>query len=140
MPTEDPTLLGIVWGVVATWWVGVLVGVPLAAVAQLGNRPQFTARMLLGPIAALMACTAVLAATAGSLGYRATLAGRFQLFPHLAERIPAEKHALFAADLWAHNASYLGGFVGGALVMLWVWRARGRAAQERNANSGELPS
>ena len=38
--TDDPTLLGIGWGVLATWWVGVILGIPLAAAARLGNRPK----------------------------------------------------------------------------------------------------
>ena len=35
--TDDPFLLALVWGVLATWWVGVLLGVPLAAAARLGR-------------------------------------------------------------------------------------------------------
>ena len=36
--TDDPTLLGIGWGIIATWWVGLLLGVPLAVVARAGSR------------------------------------------------------------------------------------------------------
>jgi len=32
-PTDDPTLLGLGWGVLATWWVGVLLGLGLAVAA-----------------------------------------------------------------------------------------------------------
>ncbi len=32
--TNDPTLLGIGWGILATWWVGILLGVPLAIAAR----------------------------------------------------------------------------------------------------------
>src|SRR5688500_10199748 len=38
--TEDPTLLGLGWGVIATWWVGLIMGLPLAVAARLGKRPQ----------------------------------------------------------------------------------------------------
>jgi hypothetical protein len=34
IPTDDPTALGIVWGIVATWWVGVIMGIPLATVSR----------------------------------------------------------------------------------------------------------
>ncbi len=30
-PTVNPTLLALGWGVIASWWVGVLVGIPLAS-------------------------------------------------------------------------------------------------------------
>ncbi len=33
---RDPTLLGLVWGVIATWWVGLLLGVPLGVLCRLG--------------------------------------------------------------------------------------------------------
>jgi hypothetical protein len=42
--TESPTLLGIGWGIIATWWVGVILGVPLATAARIGGRPQRSAR------------------------------------------------------------------------------------------------
>ena len=32
--SEDPTVLGLVWGVVATWWVGAILGTLLAVAAR----------------------------------------------------------------------------------------------------------
>ncbi|MEX0794660.1 MAG: hypothetical protein WD045_16100 [Pirellulaceae bacterium] len=34
--TEAPTLLGLGWGIIATWWVGLILGVGLAMVARIG--------------------------------------------------------------------------------------------------------
>ncbi|MGH7224723.1 MAG: hypothetical protein ACRELF_15990, partial [Gemmataceae bacterium] len=42
----------------------------------------------------------------------------------LASRVPREKHIVFLADLWAHSASYLIGFLGGIAVIVSVWRSR----------------
>ena len=50
--TDDPTLLGIGWGIIATWWVGVLLGIPLAMVARLGSRPKRSVGSLLTVISA----------------------------------------------------------------------------------------
>ncbi|MBV8223051.1 MAG: hypothetical protein JO293_06785, partial [Candidatus Eremiobacteraeota bacterium] len=36
-PTDDPTLLGLGWGVVATWWVGLVLGAGLAVAARAGR-------------------------------------------------------------------------------------------------------
>jgi hypothetical protein len=36
--TNDPTLLAFGWGTIATWWVGVLLGIPLATATRLGIR------------------------------------------------------------------------------------------------------
>jgi hypothetical protein len=48
--TDHPTLLGIGWGIFATWWVGLFLGIPLAAFARIGKRPKRTARSLVRPI------------------------------------------------------------------------------------------
>jgi len=122
--TSDPTLLGIVWGVVATWWVGVLLGVPLATVARVGSRPKRSAASLIRPMMMLLVCCAILATLAGAIGCFAASKGWVRLFGWLAEAVPQEKHVAFLTDLWAHNASYLGGFVGGIGLIVWVWRSR----------------
>lgn len=31
--TDSPTLLGFGWGVIATWWVGLILGLPLSLAA-----------------------------------------------------------------------------------------------------------
>jgi hypothetical protein len=49
----------------------------------------------------------------------------------MAEKVPSEKHISFLTNLWAHNASYLGGFVGDIIVMIWVWCSRRRAPQAK---------
>lgn len=124
VPTEDPTILGIVWGIVASWWVGVILGVPLATSARIGTRPKETAGSLARPIAILFACSAVLAVLAGFMGYVAASMGWVWLVGPIAENVPQEKHILFLVDLWAHGASYFGGFIGGLILIVWVWRSR----------------
>src|SRR5947199_10373702 len=52
--TDDPTLLGLGWGVIATWWVGLILGVPLALCSRVGAWPQFTAGRLGRPLAVLL--------------------------------------------------------------------------------------
>ena len=45
-PTEDPLLLGLAWGVYATWWMGALFGGILAAACTAGSRPPIPARSI----------------------------------------------------------------------------------------------
>ena len=66
--TDDPTLLGIGWGIIATWWVGLLLGLPLALVARAGSRPKRSLESLARPILCLMAVMAACALGAGILG------------------------------------------------------------------------
>jgi hypothetical protein len=124
--TESPTLLGIGWGIIATWWVGLLLGVPLAAAARAGSRPKRSARSLVRPILTLLAVMAACALVAGLTGFALGRQGAVVLLEPLASRVPSERHARFLADLWAHSASYLVGFVGGLVVIVRVWRSRGR--------------
>lgn len=128
--TDSPTLLGLGWGVIATWWVGLVLGLPLAFAALRGSRPKRTARSLIGPVAILLAWMGTLAAVAGVIGFIAANLGWVVLLEPLASRVPVERHTLFIADLWAHSASYLVGFVGGLILARRVWRSRQRLVQE----------
>jgi mutator protein MutT len=122
--TESPTLLGLGWGVVATWWAGLFVGLPLAFAARFGSRPKRSATSLLRPVAILLGVMAACAFVAGVLGFVLASSGRIELIGLIAHRVPREKHVWFLADFWAHNASYLSGFVGGVVLALHVWWSR----------------
>jgi hypothetical protein len=127
--TQDPTLLAFCWGFVATWWVGLFLGVPLAVFARAGSRPPRSANSLLKPMAVLMGCTAFAAATAGVIAYFAAGRGWIALPPAMAGRLPPETHTPFLVDWIIHNTSYTAGFVGGLFLMAWVWWTRIRMQQ-----------
>lgn len=133
--TQSPTLLGIGWGILATWWVGLILGVPLAMTARWGSRPKLGASDLTRPVAVLLGCMALIALAAGAVGYFCAGAGFVRLVGHLAERVPQIRHVAFLADLWAHNASYASGFLGGILLCVWVWRQRGRRDGSKSADA-----
>lgn len=128
--TDDPTLLGLAWGIYATWWVGLLLGVPLVMTARFGNWPKRSARSLIPPIACLMLATAICAAIAGAIGWMLARNGVVFMLNDLAARVPREKHVPFLTCLWAHSASYVVGFVGGVVVILRVAHSRSVAARE----------
>jgi len=122
--SASPTLLGLGWGVIATWWVGLPLGALLAFAAIRGNRPKRSARSLVGPIALLLVAMAVVALLAGLVGYALARNGVVVLVEPLASRVPSDRHVLFLADLWAHSASYLAAVVGGIVLIRAVWRSR----------------
>ena len=131
--TNDPTLLGIGWGIIATWWVGLLLGVPLAAVAQFGSRPKRSAGSLVRPVARLLAVMAVCALAAGITGWILALNGAVFLIGQIAHELPADRHIPFLADLWAHSASYLVGLIGGLALMVLVWRSQTTIGEQSQA-------
>ena len=124
--TADPTLLGLGWGVIATWWVGLLLGVPLAVAARAGSRPKWSVKMLLRPIAYLLVVLAVSALLAGIAGWLLARSGAVILVGPIARELPADRHVPFLVDTWTHSASYLVGLVGGIVVVFRVWASRRR--------------
>jgi hypothetical protein len=126
--TDDPTLLGIGWGILATWWVGLLLGVPLAIVARAGSRPKRSVGSLVMPVCSLLAVMAFCALVAGTAGWLLARNGVVFLIGPIHDQLPADCHVPFIADLWAHSASYVVGFIGGIVVIAMTWRSRGRAA------------
>ena len=128
-PTEDPTLLGLAWGIFATWWVGLILGVALVVAARVGPRPKRTAASLVRPVLRLVAVTAGCAFVAGVGGHVAAELGVIVLNRDLAARLPPSKHADFLACGASHLASYWVGFLGGGLQMAAIFVARKQAAR-----------
>ena len=48
-PTESPFWLAIGWGIIATWWVGLRLGVLLAVAARFGAKPETDPRRTAPP-------------------------------------------------------------------------------------------
>ena len=124
--TESPTLLAIAWGIVATWWFALPLGVALASAARVGERPKLTASQLVRPLLILLAAMGAVALVAGITGYVLTSTARMPPNEWVVANIVAEKQAAFMADWWAHSASYIGGFVGAIILCLYTWWVRSR--------------
>ncbi|MEW6236110.1 MAG: hypothetical protein AB1656_12050 [Candidatus Omnitrophota bacterium] len=122
--TDSPTLIGLGWGVIASWWVGLLLGVPLAYAARAGAWPKRSASSLIRPMAILMLSAGLAALLAGVIGYILARNGIAFLPHHMASRIPQEKQIAFMTDLWAHSASYAAGFAGGMILIAYVYFSR----------------
>src|SRR5437016_6665649 len=106
--STSPTLLALVWGVVATWWVGLPLGVGLALAARAGKRPPADIRLVAPRVMKLLLIMAGCALLAGAAGYALAEQGQVSLAGEWGDRVPYFRHSRFLADLWAHNASYPG--------------------------------
>lgn len=125
--TSDPTLLGLGWGVIATWWVGLIMGVPVALASRVGSLPKWDALQLMKPLAIMLGVVGLVAALSGVAGYFAATHKAVWLFEPLASRVPADRHVAFITDLWIHLASYIGGFLGGIVLCVYILVRRARA-------------
>jgi hypothetical protein len=122
--SEDPTVLGLLWGVIATWWVGAILGILLAVAARAGSRERRTARDLVRPVAVLLGIMAASALAAGVLGWILGRSGTVVLLGDIARAVPTARHARFLGVWWAHLASYAVGAIGGLVLAIRVWGAR----------------
>ncbi len=126
--SESPTVLGIVWGVVATWWVGFILGVPLAVAALRGDLPKRSATSLIRPIGILLLFMACMSFVAGNVAHVLAYYETIVLIKPLASRVPADQHSIYIAVGAAHTVSYLAGFVGGLVLIVRVRIGRKKAA------------
>ena len=130
--TKSLTLLAAGWGVIATWWMGMILAFPMIVAARAGRLPKRDVRSLLRPVGQLLVVMAVGAFCAGIAGYFLGRDGTFVLNEPTASLVPVDLHARFLADLWAHTASYAIGFFGGLFVIARVlWSRRQCAVASR---------
>jgi hypothetical protein len=129
--TTNPTVLAFVWGVVATWWVGLSLGVLAALVARLGPWPMLTLRDLRSPLLMLLLGMSITSIVAGLAGFLVARTAGVQLPQPLASDVPHGRHALFLADWWAHENAYTIGIIGGLTTCIWLWDRRRRRQQSR---------
>ena len=136
----SPTALGMVWGVLATWWVGALLGTILILAARAGSLPKLKASALFRPILAVLAATAVSATLFGSIGFFLSRKGVVGVPSRMILRLPYSAHDRFMADWWAHLASYATGLVGGITISVVAYRRRVRwdrsASEKRGIAAG----
>lgn len=135
--TNSPTLLALGWGVIATWWMGLLLGIPCAAAARVGSLPKTDAAQLIRPIGILLVVMGCISLAAGLAGHEAASAGVVSLVEPLESSVPAEKHIAFITDLWAHLAAYATGFFGGLALCVWVLVGRFRRAPQPSLDAGK---
>ena len=122
--SDSPTVLGLFWGIVATWWVGLPLGTGLAIAARTGKRRKLTATELLPSLGKLLVAMFAVATIAGGIGYFSSKAGAFILIEPFASKVPADRHVAFLTCGWAHSASYLAGILGGVTLWIRTWRRR----------------
>ena len=124
--TQDPTILALSWGIIATWWVGLPLGCLLALSARHGSWPKLDPRNLIPGLLCALAFMAANALIFGIIGYRYALT----LLPDLAYSDPR-----FNADLFAHNASYFSGAAAGIILCAATILRRRRAYRSRTIPS-----
>lgn len=122
--SENPFILALVWGPLATWWVGVMLGIFIVVHNVIGKSPSLPFHLIRSWIVKLlliMVCTSTLA---GIIGFILASTGTIHMIPRFADRVPVEKHVAYLSVGWAHVSSYLVGLIGGIVICVKIWLKR----------------
>jgi hypothetical protein len=122
--TQSPFLLALGWGIVATWWVGLPLGILAAVAARAGPPPRLALLDVRPMILWLLVGMAVCATISGLYGAYGTAHGWLKPPSEWYLVIPKSKWVAFTADAYAHLASYASGILGGIGVILYIVVAR----------------
>ena len=120
--TQSLTLLAFGWGVIATWWVALFLGLFLALAARAGPCPKLSGREMFHPIARLLPVMACCALVAGITGF---FLANHRLLPEpewMSPVLTTSNYPRFMADWFAHGASYASGSLGGAVLCMRQYR------------------
>lgn len=131
---DSPTIVGAIWGVVATWWVGLPLGLMLALSARAGNLPKISMEDLKNNIFTCGKITGVSAALAALLGYGLHKNGNIHFYGNGFQGVPQEKMSAWAAAAFAHSASYTVGILSGLGLCLWTLKKRFDLSREKALN------
>ena len=104
--STNPQVVALLWGVVATWWMGVLLGLLLAMAALLGPWPAASLRSVLIAILSVAAMSAFCAFVAGLATWQLQLRSPLSVAGDLIYRLGDDTVRRFTIDLAVHNVSY----------------------------------
>jgi hypothetical protein len=128
--TNSPIKLALLWGTIATWWVGLIIGILVSLSSRLGRKPKLSVEDLIKPLLNLIIIMFAGAILGGLIGYITSINQIFTLVPRLAKQIDPSRHHLFLTAGWAHTASYLVGFLGGIALCIKIIIQRSRITKE----------
>ena len=122
-----PTLLGIAWGYLGSWWGGALMGYVMGIVATIGTRhPPLSLRQLAVPMVSVVALTAVGTLITGIAVWRHTEMLEVRFADWLDRAVPRERqrNAFIVANY--HFAAYATAIVSSIVMSVRVGMQRSK--------------
>ncbi|USE35098.1 hypothetical protein [Endozoicomonas sp. SCSIO W0465] len=104
--SESRVLYALLWGTIATWWVGLPIGGLSALSARISSdAPKMTWHDLVYPVATMLGTNLAVALVTGGLTYLVS-------------------GSTFWTVAYMHNSSYLSGIIGGIILPLYIYSSR----------------
>ncbi len=127
----DPTLVGVVWGVLGAAGGGVALGYAAGLAATVGRRPPLSTRELVRPMVVTVgAVAAAVAITGVSVWYNAHGLG-VRLDAAVGDAIPAQRHVAALNVGCYHLTAYAASVLGSVVLCVWVGRERAKRGSSR---------
>lgn len=104
--SRDPTVVALVWGIIATWWFGLILGSALAAAATLGSLPAAAWRNVVRAMAGIFLFAGAAAAVAFAVTRAIGLELPGSLFGSTYLRLEHTERLQFSQAAAMHEASY----------------------------------
>lgn len=126
---DSLTVLATFWGVIATWWVGVILGGVLSFAALAGRWPVILPNEVLTRIGWLLGIVSIVTAIAGATAALVGAGPQLRAYaPQVAAMIDPLLHVRFMVAWTMHVSSYVGGCIGGVLLAMSIlWKRRTQA-------------
>lgn len=124
VPSREPTVVALAWGVVATWWFGLILGVVLAAAATLGKRPPAPWTWIVRAVRGIFVCAALAAIAAGLIVRGLRLELPDVLFNQWYTTASRPTRIAFSQAAAMHEASYDAAGVTTLVAAILVFRGR----------------
>jgi hypothetical protein len=99
--SNSPIAMALLWGVIATWWMGAFIGIFLAIFAQMGAKPRIPARQVLKNLVKASVFVFVVAMVTLVFSLLLCVGNSVDFQPN-----PEDFSGRFLAVLITHNVSY----------------------------------
>jgi len=150
-PGTSPTIVGLVYGIIATWFVGAILGTTAASCARVGDKlPKLVAKDLIKPMLAHLIFTGVCAFLAGNCAVATEEELKHEFheglnykshneLPYIVYYTPMTLQELkdFKRVSYAHSTSYLTGVLNEIVLMAWIIKKRIKLAKEKEEQEKE---
>jgi hypothetical protein len=111
---DNPTLRASIWGVIASWWMGALIGIPVTLACRVGPWKKIGYKDLVKPLACTMSLTGANVALVGIQAHQLTQGidvewSKYWLDSHGVNTQGVTDYHGFFTDANAHSVAYLVG-------------------------------
>jgi hypothetical protein len=122
----EPTLLGMAWGFLGSWWGGALWGYLAGVIATSETQfPPFTVRNLIRPMLVTISFVAIVTTITGLTVWRHAEMFEIHFVGWLTTAVPVERQKNAFIVACYHFSAYISAIVGGMTMCVWLgWKRR----------------